>query len=102
MPPQMNCPACNSDMRSRSLLSYYTLKPYRVCPDCHAKYTTDRKSKRRQIPIVLLGFLSLGLTAAIRTLGSVWILAALASYVVLWAYVGFALSKVFYVRYPDR
>jgi len=101
MPPQMNCPACGSNMRSRSLLSHYSLKPYRVCPDCNAKYTTDSKSKKRQIPIVLLVLLSLILTGAVGVKGISWLLPALVSQIVLWGYVGYALSKVTYVRYPN-
>ena len=100
MPPRMNCPACGSDMRSRSLLSHYSLKPYRVCPDCNAKYTTDSKSKKRQIPIFFLGLISLTLTGAVGFKGTGWMLPALVSLIVLWGYVGYALSKVTYVRYP--
>lgn len=101
MPPQMNCPVCSSDMRSRSLLSHYSLKPYRVCPDCQARYTADSKSKRRQVLIAILALVALGLTAAVRFEGLGWLLPAVASYIVLWVYVGYALSKIVYVRYPD-
>jgi len=88
-------------MRSRSLWSHYSLKPYRVCPDCHAKYTSDSKSKRRQVPIVVLGLITLGLTIAIKLRGFDWLLPAALSQVVLWAYVGYAVSKVTYVPYDD-
>jgi len=101
MPPKMNCPACGSDMRSRSLLSHYSLKPYRVCPDCHAKYTSDSKSKRRQVPILVLGLITLGLLIEVTMKGSIWILPAFVSLIVLWVYVGYALSKVTYVQFHD-
>ena len=101
MPPRMNCPVCNSDMRSRSLLSHYSLKPYRVCPDCNAKYTTDAKSKRRQGPIAILALVALALTFAARFEGSSWLIPALVSYIVMWVYIGYALSKIEYVRYCD-
>ena len=97
----MNCPACGSDMRSRSLLSHYSLKPYRVCLDCNAKYTSDSKSKRRQVPILVLGLITLGLMIEVTLNGSVWILPAFVSLIVLWVYVGYALSKVTYVRFHD-
>jgi hypothetical protein len=101
MPLQMNCPVCGSDMRSRSLLSHYSLKPYRVCPDCNARYTADLNTKKQQVPIVLLTLIALGLTAAVSISGLVWILPAVVSYIILLVYVGYAVSKVAYVRYPD-
>ncbi len=98
----MHCPVCDSDMRSRSLLSHYSFKPFRVCPDCHAKYTTDPKTRRRQIPIVILALLSLGLTFVVHSKGLGWLLPAVVSYIVLWAYVGYVLSKMTYVRYTKQ
>ena len=88
-------------MRSRSLLSHYSLKPYRVCPDCNAKYTTDPKTRKRQIPIVILALTVLGLTFAVHMKGFVWLLPAVASHIILWVYVGYALSNVVYVQYSD-
>jgi len=101
MPPHMNCPACGSDMRSRSLWSHYSLKPYRVCPDCNAKYTSDSKSKRRQVPIMVLGLITIGLMVLARLRGSDWLLPAFVSLVVFTVYVGYAVSKVTYVRFHD-
>jgi uncharacterized protein (DUF983 family) len=97
----MNCPACGSDMRSRNLLSHYSVKPYRVCPDCNAKYTSDLKSKRRQVPIIVLTLITLGLFITVTLKGSVWLLPAVVSLIVLWVYVGYALSKVTYVQFHD-
>jgi transposase-like protein len=101
MPPQMNCPACGSDMRSRSLWSPLSLKPYRVCPDCNAKYTSDSKSKRRQVPIMVLALISLGLSIGVTLRRSDWLLPAFVSVIVLGVYVGYAVSKITYVRYHD-
>jgi hypothetical protein len=88
-------------MRSRSLLSHYALKPYRVCPDCHARYTVDATTRKRRGPIVFLSLIALGLTAAVSVGGMVWLLPAVASHIALWVYVGYAASKVVYVAYPD-
>ena len=99
MSPKMNCPACGSDMRTRSLMSHYSIKPYRVCPDCNAKYTTDSKTKKRQIPILILTLAGLGLTITSSLRGSFWILPALACYIILWIYIGYTLSKITYVKY---
>ena len=101
MPPQMNCPVCGSDMRSRSLLSHYSLKPYRVCPDCSSKYTTDSKTKKRQVPIIILVLIAMALTFAVSLKGLIWLLPAVVSHIVLWVYIGYALSKVIYVKYLD-
>ena len=79
-------------MRSRSLLSNSILKPYRVCPDCSAKYTSDSKFKRRQVPIIALTLITLGLFIGVSLRGSPWLLPAFVSLIVLWAYVGYAVD----------
>ncbi len=99
MAPKMNCPVCSSDMRNRSLLSHYSLKPNRVCPDCNAKYTSDLKTKKRQIPIVILGLVALGLTFTVSLKGIGWLLPTIASHIALWVYTGYAVSKVTNVKY---
>jgi len=101
MPPRMNCPACGSDMRSRSLLSHYSLKPYRLCPDCNAKYRADAKTRKRQVPIIILVLIALGLTFTVSLKGFVWLLPAMVSHIILWTYIGYTLSKVAYELYPD-
>jgi uncharacterized protein (DUF983 family) len=99
MPPKMNCPVCGSDMRSRSLLSHYSLKPYRVCPDCNARYTADPATKKRMVLIFIVTVIALSLTVAARLKGFVWGVAAVLWYVLLWVYIGYAVSKVSYVQY---
>ena len=76
----MHCPVCDSDMRNRSLLSHYSLKPYRVCPYCKTKYTTDPKTRRRQIPIVILALISLGLTFVVHLKELGWLLPGVLSF----------------------
>lgn len=88
-------------MRSRSLFSHYSLKPYRLCPDCNAKYRADLKTRKRQVPIFILALIALGLTFAVSLKGFVWLLPAVVSHIILWAYIGYTLSKVTYVQYPD-
>ncbi len=101
MPPKMNCPMCGSDMRGRSLLSHHSLKPYRVCPDCGGKYTADPKTKQKQIPIIVLALIALGLTAAVSFKGVSWLLPAIVSHIILWGYVGYSASRVVYVQHLD-
>ena len=88
-------------MRTRSLSSYYSLKPYRVCPDCGTKYTADQKTKQRQVPIIILTSIVLGLSIAVGLMGVTWLLPAMMSHIVLWSYVGYTVSKVVYVQYLD-
>ena len=101
MPPRMNCPVCGSDMRSRSLLSYYSLKPYRVCPDCQAKYTSDPKTRRRQLGILVLALAVFGFTVAAALKGWVWVLPAVLSHIAFWGYFGYVLSRISYAPYEE-
>jgi hypothetical protein len=88
-------------MRGRSLLSTGSLKPYLVCPDCNAKYQSDAKTRRRQIPIALLALAALVLTTVAGRQGGFWILPAVASHILLWVYIGHTVTRVIYVPYPD-
>ena len=88
-------------MRSRSLLSYYSWKPYRVCPDCNARYTADRETRRQQVGILVLALVALGLVVAVILRGFVWLVPAVLSHVMLWVYIGYVLSKVTYIPYRD-
>lgn len=102
MPPRMNCPICGSDMRGRNLLFEHPLKPYRLCPDCGGKYTADQKTKQRQFPIIILALIALGSTAAFGLKGSNWLFPAIVSNIVLWGYVGYAVSRAGYVEHVDK
>ena len=101
MPPKMSCPVCGSDMRSRSLLSYYSLKPYRECPDCKSKYIADPKTRKRRGLLLILTLIMLILTVTAGIKGFAWLLPAVLSHIGLWAYIGYMLSKMTYVPYPD-
>lgn len=50
---------------------------------------------------MILALIELGLTIGIPLRGSHWLLPAAVSQVVLLVYVGYAVSKVTYVLYPD-
>jgi len=50
---------------------------------------------------MLLALTAVGLTFAVRWKGFVWLLPAMVNYIILWVYVGYALSKVTYVQYPE-
>ena len=74
----------------------------RACPDCNANYTTDSKTSKRQIPIMIPALVALVLTAAASCKGIARRLPAVVSHIILWACVGSALSKLAYVQYPDK
>ncbi len=102
MPPRTNCPACGSDMRSRNLFSTDSLKSVRTCPDCSARYTADKPSRRRQWLILLLFLVCMALTALAYVWGFAWLWPALLSCVALMAYVAYAVSKLVYVNAPEN
>ena len=58
-------------------------------------------TKKRQTPIALLALIALGFTFVVGLEGGVWLLPAIVSYIILWIYVGYAISKVTYVPYSD-
>ena len=97
--PKLDCPVCGSDMRSRSLYFNYSLKPYRVCPDCGARYCSDPVSKNRLWLIILLAMLVMGLTIIARFNGSYWWGLVVLNHVALWGYLVYAVSKITYVKY---
>lgn len=101
MSAKMNCPVCGSDMRSRSMLAHYSLKPYRVCPDCQAKYTVDTSTKRRQLLLAVFAVMTLMLSVAAYLNGFPWSLATFLSGTGLLIYVGYTLSKMRYVEFRD-
>ena len=88
-------------MRDRSMLDHYSLRPYRVCPDCGAKYTVDARSKRRRVLIALFALATVGLSVAGFFRGYPWSLASFFAGIGLLAYTGYALSKMIYVSYGD-
>jgi hypothetical protein len=50
---------------------------------------------------MILALTALGLTLAARWKGSFWLLPAVMGHIILWVYVGYALSKVVYVQYRE-
>ena len=102
MSAKMNCPVCGSDMRNRSMLAHYSMKPYRVCPDCQAKYTVDTNTRKRRLLIAIFAMTTLMLSVASYLHGFPWTLATFMVGTALFIYVGYALSRMTYVEYPDR
>ena len=101
MPPNMDCPRCGSNMRSRGMLDHYGFKPYRICPDCHGKYTTDVGTKRRAGLATVFAIFTLALSAISWFEGFPWGFAAASSGLALLIYVGYTLSKLTFVEYRD-
>lgn len=57
--------------------------------------------KVRQVLIIVLTLITLGLFIGVTLKGSAWLLPAVVSLVILWAYVGYVVSKVTYVLFHD-
>ena len=101
MPARFSCPVCGSDMRSLGMSAHYSLKPYRVCPDCQAKLTADGQTRRRRLLIGVFGILTLALVGLSLRYGVPWGFAAGTSGAALLAYTGYTLSKMKYVKVGD-
>ena len=97
----MNCPVCGSDMRGESLLFPQRLKSFRVCPDCHAKYTTDASTKKRGQVVAVFAILTLTLSMAGLLIGFPWGILAFIVGTGLLIYVGYVVSKMTYIEYRD-
>ena len=89
-------------MRTTRLLAQYSLKAYRVCPDCQSKYTTDRRTKRRAALIAALALTTMGLSAHAFMHGFPWGIAPAVSGAVLLVYAGYTLSRMSYVEYRGK
>ncbi len=88
-------------MRSRSLLSQYSVKPYQVCPVCNSKYVVDRATRRRLWLIVVVALLTFASSAAAWSLGFPWGLVPFISGAGLLIYTGFTVSRMEYVEYRE-
>lgn len=89
-------------MRTTRMLAQYSLKPYRACPDCQSKYTTDKRTKRRAALIAVLALMTVGLSAHAMVNGFPWGIAPAMSGTALLVYVGYALSRTSYVEYRGK
>ena len=76
-------------------------KPYRVCPDCHARYTTDPGTRKRVLVIVVFALFTLALSTAGFLIGYPWGILAFLAGTGLLVYVGYVLSNMTYVEYRD-
>jgi len=101
VPARMICPVCGSKMLNRSIYAHYSWKPYRVCPDCRAKYTADSGTRSRQLLIAVFATLTLVLSIASYIDGSPWTWLTFLAGTGLLIYVGYTLSRMKYVEYLD-
>jgi hypothetical protein len=88
-------------MRGGNLLSLHGLKPYRVCPDCQAKYTTDSHTKKRGLVLAGFALVTLALSTAGHLYGFPWGIVAFLFGTGLLIYAGYALSRMTYIEYRD-
>ncbi len=92
-------------MRHRSTKlrdNLFNFRTYRTCPDCDARYTSDPSTRRRQVPIVVLGLLSTGLLiGGAFTSNLAWSALGVVISLVLMGYAAYAVAKLRYVPYDD-
>lgn len=86
-------------MRTAGMLTQFSMKSYRVCPNCQSKYTTDKRTRRRSVWIVIFALITVGLSVRAMVMGFPWGLASVVSGTALLVYVGYTLSKMSYVEY---
>ena len=83
------------------MFASYSLKPYRVCPDCGARYHADPATRRRLWLIIFLALLVFGLTMVAALQGAWWWGLVVLGHLAFWSYFAYALGKMTYVEY-DR
>ena len=102
MPRETNCPNCGSNIRIGSMKFGHSFKPYHVCPDCRAKFTTDTRTKERVVLIAIFALVTAGISTAGFIAGFPWGLVAAFSGIGLLIFSGYTLSKIRYVEYHDK
>ena len=86
-------------MRGTSLVSLHGR--YRVCPDCGARCTADPKTKTRGLVLALWALSTLASAAAGFLAGFPWGFLTLFLGTGSLLYAGYAVSKMYYVRYVN-
>jgi hypothetical protein len=84
-------------MRGGYLVSLH--RPYRVCPDCKTKYTTDPGTKKRGLVVAVLSVLTIILSAAGFLVGFPWGFLTFFFGTGTLIYAGHAVKKTAYIRY---
>jgi hypothetical protein len=93
------CPYCDTEIRLRELNHPGLFKNYRICPNCHGKFTPDTTTKRRQVFLLVIAFISLVLTILLYTEGMKWLIYCLISYVIFGLLLYWGNKYIFLVPY---
>ena len=95
----LTCPYCNIEIRLRALNHPGLFKNYRVCPNCHGKFTPDTKTKHRQANFIYVAIISLIITMLLYFKGIEWLIPGIISYVILGLLIYWGNKHIFLVPY---
>jgi len=95
----LTCPYCNIEIRLKELDHPGVFKNYRVCPNCHGKFTSDTKTKHRQAIFIIVSIISLGLTMLLYFKGTEWLFLSIISYVIFGLLIYWGNKHIFLVPY---
>jgi len=93
------CPKCAAEFEVRSLPYQGLFADYRLCPNCGLKITADKDTKYRQVYCLVIAVFSLMFTILLYFDGATWLLASIASYVVLAGIIVWGSRKMYFVPY---
>jgi len=102
MKRELKCPHCQADIDLRALPHQGWFESYRVCPNCAQRFDTDRRTKQRQLLCLIVAVFSLAFTMLLYFRGSVWLLAACTTYVLLGALIYRGNAQMKLVPYRSR
>jgi hypothetical protein len=97
----LTCPYCNIEIRLRELNHPGLFKNYRVCPNCHGKFTPDTKTKHRQAIFIIVSIISLVLTMLLYFKGTEWLFPSIISYVIFGLLIYWGNKHIFLVPYKS-
>jgi hypothetical protein len=77
-------------------------KNYRVCPNCHGKFTPDTRTKHRQAIFIIVSIISLVLTMLLYFKGTEWLFPSIISYVIFVLLIYWGNKHIFLVPYQSE
>ena len=95
------CPHCNQEIRIRELPHPGFFANYRICPGCGGSFTVDPATKRRQAMLIVLLMVVLILTLLLYFDGTLWLIPAIVSYIILGLLLYWGNKKLFFVPYTE-
>ena len=95
----LTCPYCNNEICLSELKHPGFFENYRVCPNCHGKFTPDTRTKHRQAIFIFVAIVSLILTLLMYFKGMEWLIPSIVSYVIFGLLIYWGNKHMFLVPY---